>query len=76
MAILFILLLIFFCQKVVRILGAAVAGVIPTNLVLSRLGLGIPEMAQLILPVSLCLGLLMTLGQRSPESDLTVRHAG
>jgi lipopolysaccharide export system permease protein len=48
-----ILLLIFFCQKLVRILGAAVDGDIPTNLVLSLLGLGVPEMAQLILPLSL-----------------------
>ncbi len=53
LAILFILLLIFFCQKLVRILGAAVDGDIPANLVLSLLGLGVPEMAQLILPLSL-----------------------
>ena len=46
LAILFILLLIFFCQKLVRILGAAVDGDIPANLVLSLLGLGVPEMAQ------------------------------
>ena len=55
LAILFILLLIFFCQKLVRILGAAVDGEIPTNLVLSLLGLGVPDMAQLILPLSLFL---------------------
>ncbi len=66
---LLILLLIFFCQKLVRILGAAVDGEIPTNLVLSLLGLGVPEMAQLILPLSLFLGLLMTLGKLYTESD-------
>ncbi|WP_163355823.1 LptF/LptG family permease, partial [Escherichia coli] len=59
-AILFILMLIFFSQKLVEILGAAVEGNIPTNLVVSLLWLGIPEMAQLILPLSLFLGLLMT----------------
>ncbi|MEM8118355.1 LptF/LptG family permease, partial [Morganella morganii] len=59
-AILFILLLIFFCQKLVEVLGAAVEGSIPAGLVVSLLGLGIPEMAQLILPLSLFLGLLMT----------------
>ena len=74
-AILFILLLIFFCQKLVRILGAAVDGEIPTNLVLSLLGLGVPEMAQLILPLSLFLGLLMTLGKLYTESEITVMHA-
>ena len=75
LAILFILLLIFFCQKLVKILGAAVDGEIPTNLVLSLLGLGIPEMAQLILPLSLFLGLLMTLGRLYTESEITVMHA-
>ncbi len=62
-AILFILLLIFFCQNLVRVLGDAVDGNIPTNLVLSLLALGVPKMAQLILPLSLFLGLLMTLGR-------------
>jgi lipopolysaccharide export system permease protein len=75
LAILFILLLIFFAQKLVRILGAAADGEIPTNLVLSLLGLGVPEMAQLILPLSLFLGLLMTLGRLYTESEITVMHA-
>ncbi|ELY4300746.1 LPS export ABC transporter permease LptF [Cronobacter turicensis] len=75
LAILFILLLIFFCQKLVRILGAAVDGDIPTNLVLALLGLGVPEMAQLILPLSLFLALLMTLGRLYTESEITVMHA-
>ncbi|WP_088220631.1 LPS export ABC transporter permease LptF [Enterobacter kobei] len=75
LAILFILLLIFFCQKLVRILGAAVDGEIPTNLALSLLGLGVPEMAQLILPLSLFLGLLMTLGKLYTDSEITVMHA-
>lgn len=75
LAILFILLLIFFCQKLVRILGAAVDGEIPTNLVLSLLGLGVPEMAQLILPLSLFLGLLMTYGKLYTDSEITVMHA-
>ncbi|PVF12989.1 LPS export ABC transporter permease LptF, partial [Yersinia pestis] len=74
-AILFILLLIFFSQKLVRILGAAVDGEIPTNVVLSLLGLGVPEMAQLILPLSLFLGLLMTLGKLYTESEITVMNA-
>ncbi|SLM61594.1 MULTISPECIES: LPS export ABC transporter permease LptF [Dickeya] len=74
-AILFILLLIFFSQKLVRILGAAVDGDIPTNLVLSLLGLGVPQMAQLILPLSLFLGLLMTFGRLYAESEITVMHA-
>jgi len=74
-AILFILLLIFFCQNLVRVLGDAVNGNIPTNLVLSLLALGVPKMAQLILPLSLFLGILMTLGRLYTESEITVMHA-
>ncbi|PHM37282.1 LPS export ABC transporter permease LptF [Xenorhabdus innexi] len=74
-AILFILLLIFFSQKLVEVLGAAVEGNIPANLVLSLLGLGVPEMAQLILPLSLFLGVLMTFSKLYTESEITVMHA-
>lgn len=62
-------------SKAGEILGAAVDGDIPANLVLSLLGLGVPEMAQLILPLSLFLGLLMTLGKLYTESEITVMHA-
>jgi lipopolysaccharide export system permease protein len=74
-AILFILLLIFFSQKLVEVLSAAVDGNIPANLVLSLLGLGVPEMAQLILPLSLFLGVLMTFSKLYTESEITVMHA-
>ncbi|MCP6576838.1 LptF/LptG family permease, partial [Klebsiella pneumoniae] len=53
----------------------AVDGDTPTNLVLSLLGRGIPQMAQLILPLSLFLGLLMTLVKLYTESEITVMHA-
>ncbi|CAJ0993239.1 LPS export ABC transporter permease LptF [Pantoea sp. Nvir] len=75
LAILFILLLIFSCQKIVRILGAAVDREIPTNLIITLLGLRVPEMAQLILPLSLFLAMLMTLGKLYTESEITVMHA-
>lgn len=75
LAILFILLLIFFCQKLVRILGTAVEGEVPANLVLTLLGLGVSEMAQLILPLSLFLAILMTLGRLYTESEITAMHA-
>ncbi|MGO2346507.1 MAG: LPS export ABC transporter permease LptF, partial [Providencia sp.] len=75
LAILFVLMLIFFSQKSIDILGAAVQGNIPSNLVLPLLGLGVPEMAQLILPLSLFLGLLMTYSRLYTESEITVMHA-
>ncbi|SUC78775.1 Lipopolysaccharide export system permease protein lptF [Providencia stuartii] len=75
LAILFVLMLIFFSQKSIDILGAAVQGNIPSDLVLPLLGLGVPEMAQLILPLSLFLGLLMTYSKLYTESEITVMHA-
>lgn len=58
-----------------RIFGAAVDGDILANLVLFFFGLGVLEMAQLILLLSLFFGLLMTLGKLYTESEITVMHA-
>ncbi|WP_457913524.1 LPS export ABC transporter permease LptF [Candidatus Gillettellia adelgis] len=74
-AILFILLFIFFCQNLVRVLGDAVDGEVPVNLVLSLLLLAGPKMVQLILPLSLFLALLMTFGRLHTDSEITVMHA-
>lgn len=75
LAILFILLVIFFCQQLVRVLSSAVSGRVPTDLVLSLLGLGMPTMAQLMLPLSLFIALLLTLGRFYAESEVTVMRA-
>lgn len=74
-AILFILLVIFFSQQLVRVLNSAVSGRVPTDLVLSLLGLGMPTMAQLMLPLSLFIALLLTLGRFYTESEITVMRA-
>lgn len=74
-AILFILLLIFFCQQLVRVLSSAVSGKVPADLVVSLLGLGMPTMAQLMLPLSLFIALLLTLGRFYAESEITVMRA-
>ncbi|MBE2896587.1 LPS export ABC transporter permease LptF [Pasteurellaceae bacterium HPA106] len=75
LAILFILLLIFFAQQLVRVLGSAVNGNIPSDLIFSLLGLGMPTMAQLMLPLSLFLAILMTLGKLYADSEITVMRA-
>ncbi len=74
-AILLVLVLIFFSQKLVRILAAAVEGDIPASLVLALLGFGIAGMVQLILPLSLFFGILITLSKLYQESEITVMHA-
>lgn len=71
----FILILIFFSQKTINILSSAVQGNIPSDLVFPLLGLCIPKMVQLILPLSLFLGLLMTYSKLYIDSEITVMHA-
>lgn len=74
-AILFILLLIFFSQHLVRVLGSAANGKVPADLVLSLLGLGMPAMAQLMLPLCLFIAILLTFGRLYAESEITVMRA-
>lgn len=75
LAILFILSLIFFCQKLVRILDVSRNNDIPINLIFSLLGLGVPEMLQLILPLSLFLGLLMIFNHLYVKNEIIVIYA-
>ena len=74
-AILFILLLIFFSQQLVRVLGSAANGKVPADLVFSLLGLGMPTMAQLMLPLCLFIAILLTFGRLYAESEITVMRA-
>ncbi len=74
-AILFILLVIFFSQQLVHLLASATNGNVPTELVFSLLTLGIPTMIQLILPLSLFIGLMLALGRLYAESEITVMRA-
>ena len=74
-AILFILLLIFFSQKLIRILSSAIDGSIPRDLIMPLLVLGVSNMADLILPLSLFLGVLVTFGRLYSDSEMVAMHA-
>ena len=74
-AILFILLLIFFSQKLIRILSSAIDGSIPRDLIMPLLVLGVSNMAALILPLSLFLGVLVTFGRLYSDSEMVAMHA-
>ncbi|MDT9587214.1 MAG: LPS export ABC transporter permease LptF [Candidatus Arsenophonus melophagi] len=74
-AILGILILIFFSQKIIGILNSAAQGNIPSHLVFPLLWLGIPEMAQWIFPLSVFLGILMTYSKLYINSEITVMYA-
>lgn len=75
LAILFILLVIFFSQKLVRILASATKDDLPIDLIFPILGLGLAQMAQLILPLSLFLAVLLTFGRLYNESEMTAFFA-
>ncbi|WMY97201.1 MAG: LPS export ABC transporter permease LptF [Arsenophonus sp.] len=75
LAIIFILVFIFFSQKIISILNSAVQGNISLNSIFPLLVIGIPEMAQLILPLSLFLGLLITYSKLYFDNEIIVMHA-
>lgn len=67
--------MIFFSQKLIRILSSAVEGDIPNNLVIPLLLLGVSSMVDLILPLSLFLGILVAFGRFYTESEMVAMYA-
>ncbi|MBY6064679.1 LPS export ABC transporter permease LptF [Pseudidiomarina sediminum] len=74
-AVLVVLMTIFVSQKFVRVLADASAGEIPGDLVIKLLGLNLPALAALILPLSLFLGILLAHGRIYADNEMTVLHA-
>lgn len=74
-AIFFILFLVFLSQKLIRVLAEASDGEIPAGLVMHYVGLSMPSMGLLMLPLSLFLGILLTFGRLYAESEITVMNA-
>ncbi|PJG59132.1 LPS export ABC transporter permease LptF [Aeromonas cavernicola] len=75
LAVLFVLLLIFVSQQFIRIISDAADGEVPTRLVSTLLLLNLPNMALLMLPISLFLAILFAHGRLYAESEMTVMHA-
>ena len=75
MAVLFVLFLIFVSQKFIRVLSQATDGSIPGHVIMTLIGLYMPTMAMLMLPLSLYIGILLTFGRLYAESEVTVMNA-
>ncbi|MYM61404.1 LPS export ABC transporter permease LptF [Vibrio sp. OCN044] len=75
LAIFFILFLVFLSQKLIKVLAEATDGDIPASLVMHYVGLSMPSMGLLMLPLSLFLGILLTFGRLYAESEITVMNA-
>ena len=75
LAVFFVLMAIFISQKFVSILSDASEGGIPGHLVMVFIGLKIPELAGMLLPLSLFLGILLAYGRIYADGEMTVLHA-
>ena len=75
LAVLLVLLLLFFSQRFIQILGMAVEGRIPGGLVFELLMLNMPSLMTYMLPVSLFVAILFAHGRLHAESEMVVMSA-
>lgn len=75
LAVFLVLTTIFVSQKFVRVLADASEGDIPGQLVLTIMLLNLPQLAGLILPLSVFLGVLLAYGRIYSENEMTILHA-
>lgn len=69
------LMTIFLSQKFVVILGDASEGSIPAKLILSMIALKLPQLASLLLPLSIFLGIILAYSRIYADSEMTVLKA-
>lgn len=75
LAVFLVLMTIFISQKFVRVLGDASEGSIPGQMVMIFIGLKIPDLAGMMLPLSFFLGVLLAYGRIYADNEMTVLHA-
>jgi lipopolysaccharide export system permease protein len=74
-AVTFVLLLIFLSNQLVRYLSYAASGKIPASILLQLMGLEIPYLLAVLLPLGLYLGILLAYGRLYADNELRVMHA-
>lgn len=75
LAVFFVLMTIFLSQKFVQVLEDASEGSIPGQMVMIFIALKIPDLAGMMLPLSLFLGVLLAYGRIYADNEMTVLHA-
>jgi lipopolysaccharide export system permease protein len=75
LAVFTVVMTIFISNKFVRLLDDASEGGIPGQLVMIFIALKIPDLAGMILPLSLFLGVLLAYGRIYSNNEMTVLHA-
>ncbi|WP_018693409.1 LPS export ABC transporter permease LptF [Algicola sagamiensis] len=74
-AVFVIIMTIFVSQRFVKVIADASEGEIPGQLVVSIIGLKLPQLAAIILPLSIFLGTLGALGRIYADSEMSVMKA-
>jgi len=74
-AVFLVLMSIFMSQTFVRILASAAEGKIPGYLVASIIGLRFPQLAAIILPLSMFLGVMLAYGRLYTDQEMSVLKA-
>lgn len=74
-AVTFILLLIFLSNQLVRYLSYAASGKIPASILLQLMGLEIPYLLAVLLPLGVYLGILFVFGRLYADNELRVMQA-
>mgnify|MGYP000203093347 CR=1 FL=1 len=75
LAVFLVLMTIFISQKFVRVLDDASEGGIPGHLVMVFIGLKVPDLAGMLLPLSMFLGILLAYGRVYADNEMSVLHA-
>ena len=74
-AVFIVLMTIFISNKFVRVLDDASEGGIPGQMVMIFIGLKIPDLAGMILPLSFFLGILLAYGRIYADNEMSILHA-
>jgi lipopolysaccharide export system permease protein len=75
LAVFLVLMTIFISKNFVRYLGDASDGSIPGQMVMIFIAIKVPDLAGMMLPLSLFLGILLAYGRIYADSEMTVLHA-
>lgn len=75
LAVFIVLMTIFISNKFVRVLDDASEGGIPGQMVMVFIGLKVPDLAGMILPLSFFLGILLAYGRVYADNEMTILHA-
>jgi len=75
LAVFFVLITIFVSQQFVQILAQASDGELPAQLIMLVLGLQLPGLSALLIPISLFLGILLAHGRMYSDHEMSVLHA-